>query len=353
MNFKKAIFLLSLSPSLLFAEESKVPVGFLCSLSGDLSSFGEKARRGFEIALEDYPEVKAHFEDASSEAGIKLVTATKQLLDQDSVKLIIGPGMVNQGQAIADIMAKKNVVSFTNSLCSTDFSKLSHVMCGYPSTQIQLESLKSIDNVAPFSRLAFISDESPFREEVLSVLKGFEKQGIFEIVYNEAISPGQGTDYKTNVTKMLSKKPDAVFATSCTAIQSLQIFKLLKDYKFSGLKIGFLDVDQSIIDQFSGTLEGILLPGFLTSKYSSDFTNKYQTKYNETPDMYGALGYDLAKVALGALKANNWKSEGIIEQALTYQYDNPAIPGFSYDDHKMLALPTVVLTVRDGKLVEM
>jgi len=357
-----SLFALLFTASIASAEPLAAPVdgplkiGVLYPQTGELANMGSKSIRGALLALEEFAgegqAINAIVEDSSEEAGAKLVSVTKKILEQNKVDIIIGPGTLNQAAVVAPLAEQAGCPLFTNALCSPESLKFPNLVCGYPSTPDQLATLPTLVSKFGIKKIAFVSDESVYRAEVLAELKLLESQGVFQIVLDETV-PANSTDLRTTATKVKASGANAVFATTSNPAQTLSLFKQLSDQNFSGARIGYLDVDQKLVDEFKDVIEGILLPGYVSSKYSPEFVAKYQARYHETPDMYAPLVYDLTRIVLATLKEGGWSKENLIQRVTMHDYKNPAIPGYKIREDRSLALPTVVLTVRKGKLEEL
>src|SRR3989344_8179631 len=98
-------------------------IGILLPLSGDGALFGEKARKGFELASEQYSPDKVQFiyEDTGGYEVKGAVTAASKLINIDKVNIIMGPYGTEQALGVVPLTLKDQTPVFSFSLCSKSF----------------------------------------------------------------------------------------------------------------------------------------------------------------------------------------------------------------------------------------
>lgn len=157
----------------------------------------------------------------------------------------------------------------------------------------------------------------------------------------------------------VSGKPNAVVA---------------KNFNQMGFKIPYITGHGNISDSFLKLMKGnepdtLLLPGahfivwkelpasYPQRKIMQEFTDAYQKKYQQTPDIYAVVAYDAARITVEAMKRvkpqgpqDSEKIRNAIEQIRSF----PAVYGgtytFSKDDHRGLKkTDALMIQVKDGQ----
>ena len=326
------------------AEPKKI--GVLYPMSGEYAEQGLHSIQGIKLAIEETgptSDAEYIFEDAGSDSGAKLATAVKNLLEQKKVNFIIGPGMIQQALVVAAMTAKLGIPLVTSALCSEELLKFKNVVCGYPSTKDQLVDLKKIAEKFQIKSLAFVSDNSAYGTEVGAILLEMKKAGVFELL--PPIELDSATDSERAVaTKLVRSKADAIFSTTLSTAVSLNLFKRLAEQKFNGTRIGFLDVDSSMLKGFGETLIGVLLPGYVTSVYLNGFRETYQAKFGSAPDMYAAICHDMLLTLVEASKIDSSEA-GFIRTITKVKASKVALKSFHFNEDRSISLPLETLEI--------
>lgn len=319
-------------------------LGVLVPLSGEMSPFGEKALRGVELAKEELPAVEFFVEDVGTGASHQVVTATSKLITQRKVDAVIGEFFLDQTLVAAPITERAKIPLFSQTLCSEEVAKLSLVTCGYPSTAEQLASLGSLFKKLGSRRIALLIENSSYGEDTLRIVRPIVEQLGVAVVADERTNAGE-RDFRTLITRMLKRKPDVVFAVTADPGQSFSFFQQLKQLGYDGARIGYLDIDPKYLAEFGASIEGVYLPGLLAPQFSETFTKRYRARFQQEPEMYSALAYDLTRlVALGARAG----SSSPLQNVLTYRTQDPAVPGYHLNADRTVSLPTFILQIRNG-----
>ena len=353
MRLLLVLVFLFIAPQIALSDDPRpVKIGVLFPLTGEISSWGTKALEGVNLAFREAPEGKVSVitEDSGSLASRELLSSTRKLIDIDKVDIIIGPASVDQTSVVAPLLSKHQIPTISLSLCSDGFLKYKNLFCSYPSSKEQLSSLPKLLNSLHLTRISLVLEQSVYADEVREILKELRSAGDFEIISITTLA-AKDQDLRSVISRIRSEKPDAVFACTVDPAQSFAFFKQLKEQGYSGSRIGYLDIDEKYRKEFGKSIEGIFLPGFISNKYSTDFVDRFRAAYSHDPDMYGALGYDIAKSVIAALASANWDPKKLVELLPRVHSASPAIMGYHFKEDRTISLPIEVWRVEaDGFL---
>lgn len=330
------IFVVKRQPSISQNTGSQsIKVGVILPLTGELSITGEKLYQGVQLAQAELEKEGVRFvvEDSHSKP-IDAVSAASKLLNVDKVDVIVGTYSPDETIAVAPLALKQNKNVFTFSFCSDTFLTLSNVFCGYPNADKQLDTVVPMIKKKGIKTMALINANSDFGQQSRDAMVRKAGTAGYTVVYNDLALNAAG-DYRTQVTKIIAAKPDAVFTAMDNPTDALEIIKELKQLGFTGTSITFVDPDNKNLAKYGQFGEGTFAPGIAPSKFSSSFTNAFKAKFNSEPDYAPALGYDMTKYVVKAMQANPGKDA--TTAALSYKYSNPAITNFSFlPDHTVV-----------------
>lgn len=362
------------APSVLRAQASTVKIGTILSVTGPGAFLGDHMKRGMELAIEEIngaggiggKKIEWVFYDAETQSA-RGVTATRRLVEQDKVDIIVGGGNAS-GIALAMVpIVEKAGMPFISTEGSMQIvNPVAERKWTFKSTidddQI-LEIASDFWEKRGMKSVAMLADSSGFGASAKEQLeKVAPKRGI-KVLY-ESFNPGD-TDLTAQLTRI--KNSDAKSILCWTITPSGVVF--LKQAKQLGLSdraimhsYGFVD------DRYMKLAEGAADGTFLLSvKFPvgadlpasdpakariADLTKRYEAKFKQAPNQFVAQTYDAINLAAVALKAGGGDKEKIragIEGIKNY----PGVGGnFTFAPNKHSGLSKAdgtVITWKDNK----
>lgn len=327
----------------------QLTIGVALPLSGDGAAFGEKAQKGITIALNQINDknlsiVYADTHDFSSQGA---VTAVQKLTSMDKVDVIIGPLGPEPTLATADITRQAGVVHMAYSLCSPDYAEYKNLFCIYPSIKEQLAQLPHFLKQQNIATIAIVTEQSAYGIESKAALTEHEQNNSYSILFQEEVALDT-TDFKTIAAKIINQQPDAVFVAMADVAKDFLFIKQITELGFTGERIAYVDTDPSYLEQFGEVLEGVYVPGALGSNYNNTYTNDFVSTYDEDPDLYSAIAYDVTKYVYGAWTKNKKQFDGLGNSLTEYVYEDPAIPDYNLQNDRTVSFPTEIWVVENG-----
>jgi branched-chain amino acid transport system substrate-binding protein len=298
------------------AAQDKIRIGLIYTLSGPASVLGQQSKNAFELAVKNLGgkmggrEVELFVADDGLKPALA-VQKVKELIERDHIDIVVGPIFSNVLQAIHKpvmdagkilISTNAGASSFAGSACNAHF-----FVTSYQNDQI-FETLGKIANDKGYKRVfAMVPNYQAGRD----ALAGFKRTFKGTIV-EEALVPLNNLDFQSELSKMASLKPDALF----TFMPGGLGISLIKQYSQTNMKghvpiISAFTADEATLPALGATAEGVF--GALTWAPNTDnpqnkkFVAAYEAAYHAVPASYAMQAYDAAMLidsAAVALKGN-------------------------------------------------
>lgn len=292
--------------------QDKIKVGVLITLSGPSAVLGQQARDGFALAVKDLGgkmggrDVEVIVVDDELKPDVA-VTKVKGLLERDKVDFVVGPIFSNVLQAIHKPVVDANTFlispnagpsSYAGKACSPYF-----FVTSYQNDQVH-EVLGKVAQDRGYKRVYLLA---PNYQAGKDSMAGFKRHFKGEVV-EESYVPLNNLDFQSELAKIASLKPDALF----TFMPGGMGVNLVRQYKQAGLtdRIPFLSaftVDESTLpaqqDAALGLFGGMTWAPNLDNPQNKKFVAAYEAAYNSVPGSYAFQAYDAALLIDSAVKA--------------------------------------------------
>ncbi len=294
------------------ADDGKLKIGLIYSLSGPAAALGDQARNGFLLAAEqigDMGGMETEIIVVDDERKPDLAASrARELVERDEVDFVVGPIFSNVLIAIHKPVTESGAIlissnagtsNFAGEECHPNFFVTSYqndqnheVMGAYAQSQ-------GFDNV-------FLM--APNYQAGIDSLNGFKRSytgGVASEIFTEL---GQ-LDFSSELGQIAAFQPDAVF----TFMPGGMGVNLVKQYTQAGLtEIPFLSaftVDETTLpatqDAAVGFLGGATWAPDMDNDANRAFVSAYEAKYDHVPGTYAMQAYDAAQLIDSAVRAVN------------------------------------------------
>jgi branched-chain amino acid transport system substrate-binding protein len=314
------------------AQDKKVKIGFITTLSGPAGVIGKDMKQSVELAIE-------HLGGKMGGLPVEIIFGDDQFKP-------------DVGKQLADEMLKKHHVNFVSGVI------WSHVMLAVAPTVTGAGTMMIGTNAGPhqlagkechelFFTTSWQNDQTPaamgkhMQDLGLNdvyvmapnyaagkdMVKGFKSQFKGRIVDEVYTKPGQ-TDYQAEISQLRAKKPKAafVFYPGGMGIQ------FLRQYAQAGLRsqiplYSVYTVDElsipAVKDAAIGQWETRFWSPDLKNAANEKFVSSYKKKYGSLPSFYGAQSYDgmmMIAAAVTAVKGNMSDKKGMVASMMKADY---------------------------------
>jgi branched-chain amino acid transport system substrate-binding protein len=295
------------------AEKQTTTLGFINPITGELATYGEAVKRGVDLALSKVNEksllksgtLKIIMEDSKGETKTG-VTSLQKLINIDGAKYIIGGISSNVTLAMLPVTEKNNVFLFSPGAASpklTDNGKL--FARNWPSNNEEANSAASYSyDILNYKKASIVFVNSDWG---LGLMENFEKKFIAlggEIVDKQIYSFGN-TDFKTLLLK-INKGADFIYLAG----NQKEMGHFTKQLRQRGIMLPLVSNTSFLVEDClniaGDAAEGVIVPTPAYDPKSSnekiqEFYKGIQTKYNITPSLAEANGYDIVMLIVEAI----------------------------------------------------
>ena len=324
-----------------------VKIGIVAPLTGPQAHIGKDMENAVRLAADDANakkvmiggnQLKFEVQAEDDQADPKMAPVVAQKLVDAKVNAVVGH--FNSGTTIpasklySDAGIPQISPSATNPKYTDQGFKTAFRVVANDNQQGKVVG-EYIANDLKAKTLAIIDDRTAYGQGVADVVEKAAKAAGVKIVARE-FTTDKSTDFKAILTKIRSRKPDAIFFGGIDT----QAGPMLQQMKGLGIKTQFVGADgiqSSELFKLGGdAVEGTLasFPGLPIEKMEQGkgFNDRYKAKYNQDVVLYAPQGYDAFNVIVEAMKkAGSVESAKILEQLPTTDYKGITGP-IKFDD---------------------
>ncbi|ADQ04733.1 Extracellular ligand-binding receptor [Caldicellulosiruptor owensensis OL] len=325
------IFILSILTVPFASSKNVIKIGVDLELSGAVAQYGQKELDGIKLAIDEInkkggingKKIELVVMDNKSDKTEAQNVAYKLAVRQN-VLAILGPATSGATKS-ASMAATKYKVPLISPSATDDSVTIdertnrvkSYVFrtCFNDSFQGNVMANFAIKTLKAKKAAIIYDATSDYSKGLLKNFKAvFEKSG-GKVIAEEAFGKGE-QDFSSILTKIRDKKPDVIFAPVYYDEAGL----IIKQARELGIKVPILGgdgFDDPKVVEKAGKENANNV--FFSAHYSSqdtdkkvqNFIKKYKTKYNQEPNAFAALGYDLGYFIADALKRANLKFDSV------------------------------------------
>lgn len=344
-------------------KEKEIKIGGVLPLTGSAAVWGENAKMGLEIALEEVNEaggvkgkkLKLIIEDSQSDPA-KAVSALQKLISTDKVSVVIGDIASSSVLAMAPIAEKAKVVLLSPGASNPDISKAGEfIFRNWQSDALEGE----VDAKFAYERLAYrkmvvIYVNNAYGTGLKTVFEETFKKLGGKILASESFEQG-ATDMRSQLSKISSVNPEAIYMPGYPPEMAIT----LRQAREIGIKIQFISVqafdDPKILETAKAAAEGVFFsvpkPPEPSQPIVTKFIRKYKEKYNREPGVCSDTGYDALKIIIWAMDKSGVSGLNVQKQLLKLKNFPGAAGLTTFDENGDVIKPFIFKKVESQQFV--
>jgi branched-chain amino acid transport system substrate-binding protein len=343
-----------------------VIAGSILPLTGDGAAYGVEIRHGIELAVEHInetgglggPRFQLTYEDSRGDPTTA-VSALQSLRLRNSVAAVIGDSFSGATLALVPVIDRDKIVLLSPTASSPKLTAASPFFFRvWPSDTAEATKMADFA-LATLSKSAFavLYSNSEYGVGLRNAFVERVTRGGARLVADEAFRE-KDTDFRTQLQKIKSRRPDAVYITGYYQEFAL----ILKQARELALRTQFLSCgtfhEPQVIPLAAGGAEGVIFVQPYYDPASTDprvvqFVTAFRQRNGSDPGLYAAHGYDAALVLAEAMrKASGDLSADSIRRQLEGIRDFPGVTGkTTFEPGGDVKKEYRLMTVRDGRFV--
>ena len=296
----------------------EIVVGSNFELTGNHAQYGSNSAKGFKLAIKEINDaggvngkkIKIVEADSKSETAESVNAATK-LISDDKVIAIVGPAVtanvIAESQVAEDNKVPVIAPDATNPDVTVENGNVKPYIfrsCFIDPQQAEVMAEFASKDLNAKTAVLYLDSSSDYSKSLGKIFKEeFEKAG-GQVVMEEAFL-AKDQDFKAALTKIQTANADVIFVPAYYE----EVGKIVKQARELGITATILGTDgwdDSKVVEIAGA-DALDNTFFCTHYFEGDadvqdFINAYKAEYNESPNVFAALGYDAGKMLIDAIQ---------------------------------------------------
>lgn len=337
-----------------------IKIGAVLPLSGDAATYGASIKKGIDLAIRQVNaeggvggrKIAVLYEDSKASPSDG-VTAFQKLVDVNKVTAVIGDAVSSVTLAIAPVAQRKRVVvlsPLSSAPAITDAGDF--IFRNVPSDFLngRAAAYFAVKDQG-WKKLAVLFINNDFGTGLNHVFSSVVSSLGGQVVASESYEQG-ATDFRTQLLKIKSSQPDAVFLVGYKEAPQILIQEKELGLAAKFIGTGLLE-DPNVVNLAKGAAEGVYFTQLPFDASSTDsvvkrFVNDFTRLYGSKPDIISAYGYDAANILAHAMAGGKLTADAL-KDALYGTKDFPGVTGsVTFDKNGDVLQPMGVKIIKNG-----
>ena len=338
----------------------RAKIGVISILTGQGAGYGEAITNGIKLARDEVNAkgeviIELKIEDSSAKQE-QALAAGQKLINSEKVVAILGPTLSNEMKVVGPEANASGVPIMGTSTTAKGITQIGKFVFrnSLPESQAIPASVGKAVKKYNIRKVAlFYGNDDVFTKSGFDTMKEVSEKLKLQVLTVQEFQKGQA-DYKAQLTKIASLKPDAVF---CSALYE-EGGVILSQARKMGLNVPFVGGNgfnsPKVIDIAKDAAEGLIVatPWFVdrNDPKVKAFVAKYEKAYGKKPDQFAAQAYDALYIMADALKRAGKADRTALRDALASTRNFQGVLGtFSFDAERDVVMEPNVLIIKGGK----
>ncbi|MBS3127768.1 penicillin-binding protein activator [Candidatus Woesearchaeota archaeon] len=341
-------------------QEETITVGFISPLTGDVANYGESARGGVELALEEInaqgingKKMNVIYEDGRCNAKDATLAAQK-LINQNGVYVIMGGVCSSETLAAAPLAEEAQVVLVSFASSSPDITNSGdYIFRTWPSDAGQGKKIAEKMIADGIKTVGIVHPNSDYNLALAKAFtESFEAQG-GKVVLREMYEQ-DAKDFRTQLLKVKAAQVEAMYI-----IPYGEGGLVMKQAREQGISVPLYASETvgtpEVVADAGGAAEGVIYatPAFDAESSSAKvFLEKYVSKYGKEPSfgVVAATAYDTAHLVADALRTG--EDANAVKQYLYNVQNYAGVAGtLTIDEHGDALKDFQLMVIHEGAFI--
>jgi branched-chain amino acid transport system substrate-binding protein len=315
-----------------------VVVGVIVSDTGAAAPYGEKVRRGLEVALAELraaggrgARVRLVYRDDATNPDVGVQVA-RELIEKEGVRLLIGAVSSPVTLRIAPLCQSRRAILLSPTSSSPAITSAGDfIYRNYPSDTLEGTSLADFARDLGFRRVAILAVENEYGGGLSRVFaerfEGETRQVIRSLAYRE----GDVEAYGHLAEQLRNLSPDGVYVAGY-ADDTAGILRALREAGVRAVVLGTSSMTAEALRRAGEAAEGFVFPETSFDPQSArpaarSFVAAYRARFHEDPDGFVAHAHDALKLLVVAMEREGSSDPESVRRGLNAIEDYPGAAG--------------------------
>ncbi|MCX6712460.1 MAG: ABC transporter substrate-binding protein [Candidatus Vogelbacteria bacterium] len=294
-------------------EAGSIKVGFIGPLTGSAAAWGIEKKNTLEIAKDEINkaggingrQLEIVYEDGKCD-GKESATAAQKLINIDKVK-ILTTSCSSETLAVAPIAESNKVLVMAVWPTNSKISEAGDYIFRVSYSDADTAKIMATAIGSKYKSIGVLTEQTDYATGLSDLFKKYYQGKIYEERF-----PQESKDVRTQLTKILSSKPETIFLNPDQSATGLEALKQLKVLGFKGPVYGnFFGGSEEVVK--SPNAQNMIFfadPSVSNSPTKKELLDKYVALYDQKPDFEYAV-------------AATYDSINILKQAMAQVGDDP------------------------------
>ncbi|MBU4480495.1 ABC transporter substrate-binding protein [Patescibacteria group bacterium] len=286
-----------------------IKIGFVSSLSGEASTWGEPLKSGFDFAIDEINKnggikgrlIEPFYEDDACEAKTG-VSAFSKLIDINKVKIITGTVCSSVAMSVSPKTQENRVLYIATGATDPEVVKQGDLIFrmwvsdSYEAEEVGKYAVKELNlkNMA----IVYVND-NPAGASLKDNFKSVVESGGGKIIGTEGVSSKEN-DFRTVFTKLMSSEFDGIYIMVMPD-QMATAINQLRELNYKGVVFAYAPsiYAEGVASKLKN--KDNIYYAIPVEKRETNFWSDYKNTKGKEADLLVALGYDSGKIIIDGL----------------------------------------------------
>ena len=336
-------------------------MGVIVSDTGAAAPYGEKVRRGIEVALDEVRaagglggRIRLVLRDDATNPDVGAQVA-RELIEEEGVRIVVGAVSSPVTLKIAPICESGRAVLLSPTSSSPEITGAGDwIFRNYPSDTLEGTSLADFARDLGLRRVAVLAVQNEYGAGLSKVFherfEGDSREVVGHVVYRE----GDAEAFASLADRVRALSPDGVYVAGY-AEDTAGILRTLRDAGVHSVVLGTSSMTADAVRRAGPAAEGLVFPESAFDPRSPrrptrEFVAAYRARFQEEPDSFAAHAYDALKLVVLAMEKGGGTDPESVRRGLNSIDDYAGASGpVAFDENGDVVQYPRLFIVHDGR----
>jgi ABC-type branched-subunit amino acid transport system substrate-binding protein len=320
--------------------ENTYTIGIILPITGQFANYGEHALNSIKLSLKENPNIRIILEDDMGD-NARAASAAYKLIELDKVDALITYRSTISAVITSIAQETKTPLIYSSSITAPAKNN-SYAFVNYLNVE---QDCFELAKLLKGKKGALVGFNFEATQECINGFKRNEMDLDVQFILQE------NQDYKTQITKALSKNPDFLVLRGDEKKATPHILKQIKELNYSGFQIICPNTyaagcnNEEMLEEYQNYfMDSIGTGAYLAkTKEIKEFEEKYNSDFNKSPGEWSYATYENIKILSEALNYCKGEKECVRDYIATHEF-NGLEGKIKFNNERIIEKTTNVVT---------